>query len=574
MRSAKAVVSENFARYGRGGASMPYTTATAPSQSRQHTLTSLKRWSVANKELPAVSQIRAVHVYDFDNTLFLSPLPNPQLWHGSTIGHIQSESHFANGGWWHDPNILSATGKGLEAEELRAWEGWWNENILRLVRYSMEQKDALTVLLTGRSEAGFAELIKRMVASQKLDFDMVSLKPEVGPDGRRFPSTGAFKHAFLGDLVHTYDQAEEIRIYEDRPKHVKGFRDHFEEMNRKLQSGHGHASRKPITAEVIQVSEGSTYLDPVNEAAEVQRMINSHNLALRSPSLAKFKGYQRYMRIKRTIIYTGYLISQNDSNRMIEQVLSPLVPNGLAESNDLKYMANNILITPRPAAHSVLDKVGGIGKKINWQVTGTAVYENRVFAARVSPIPATEQVYTENPVPLIVLAVRKGARPVEASKITNWQPVSPNHALVFETEVGEKVILRVDDDDKAGPPRGPKNPRKRYLQDREEQHAHPSTAYSASHETQSHGFHPYQRPGGDNRSYNDDSSPKRGAYRGRGRGSGRGRGQAARGGRGRGRGAREGGANPFYKSLDDYSNAYEGSYENKGGNNGGYPMDY
>ena len=168
--------------------------------------------------------------------MFLSPLPNPQLWHGGTIGQLQSEGIFANGGWWHDPSILSATGRGAELEEPRGWEGWWNENIvrlsgvfmtyqystdkyqLRLVRLSMQQKDALTVLLTGRSEDGFGDIIKRMVASQKLEFDLIGLKPEVGPNNQRFPSTMVFKRTFLEDLVLTYDQAEEIRVYEDRPK--------------------------------------------------------------------------------------------------------------------------------------------------------------------------------------------------------------------------------------------------------------------------------------------------------------------------------------------------------------------
>lgn len=87
---------------------------------------------------------------------------------------------------------------------------------LSLVKLSMEQKDALTVLLTGRGEANFAELIKRMVRSQKLDFDLMGLKPEVGPSGQRFPSTMNFKQRFLEDLILTYEQAEEVRVYEDR----------------------------------------------------------------------------------------------------------------------------------------------------------------------------------------------------------------------------------------------------------------------------------------------------------------------------------------------------------------------
>ncbi len=82
----------------------------------------------------------------------------------------------------------------------------------------MKQKDALTVLLTGRSEAGFSEVVKRIVESRNLHFDLICLKPEVGPNGERFRSTMEFKQNFLTDIVLTYEQADEIRVYEDRPK--------------------------------------------------------------------------------------------------------------------------------------------------------------------------------------------------------------------------------------------------------------------------------------------------------------------------------------------------------------------
>jgi hypothetical protein len=82
----------------------------------------------------------------------------------------------------------------------------------------MKQKDALTVLLTGRGEEKFADIIKRMANSRNLDFDLVCLKPEVGPNNQRFPSTMNFKQTFLEDLMLTYKQADEIRVYEDRQK--------------------------------------------------------------------------------------------------------------------------------------------------------------------------------------------------------------------------------------------------------------------------------------------------------------------------------------------------------------------
>lgn len=87
-----------------------------------------------------------------------------------------------------------------------------------LVELSIKQKDALTILLTGRGEQNFADLIKRIVASKKLPFDMVCLKPQAGPNNQTFSSTMKYKQEILKDLVHTYKDAEEIRVYEDRPR--------------------------------------------------------------------------------------------------------------------------------------------------------------------------------------------------------------------------------------------------------------------------------------------------------------------------------------------------------------------
>ena len=57
-----------------------------------------------------------------------------------------------------------------------------------------------------------------MVASKKLEFDMVCLKPQKGPTGQRFTSTMQYKTALLEELIYTYRDAKEIKIYEDRPK--------------------------------------------------------------------------------------------------------------------------------------------------------------------------------------------------------------------------------------------------------------------------------------------------------------------------------------------------------------------
>lgn len=348
---------------------------------------------------------------------------------------------------------------------------------------------------------------------------------------------------------------------------VKSFRDYFERLNRGFQL-ETPVSRKPITAEVIQVAEGCMYLSPVTEAAEVQRMINSHNHTVRSTARNDTRSPYGQLGIKRTVFYTGYLLSNDDSSRLISQVLNPLLPTGLAESNDLKYMANCILITPRPAPQFILDKAGGIGKKVNWLVTGTAVFENRVWAARLAPIPEDEKYYTDNPYPVVVLAVRKGARPSDAARIHNWQPVSSDKALNIETFVGEKVVLRIEEER----PHESECPgqfmnrshKRRFQQERDEDILYPQSSRNGYSDSQGRSGHYYSRQG-DNRHYHDEA-PRRGSHRGRGRGNGRGRGHSGRGGRGRGRGRDPG--PPNYRSLDDHA-GYDGPEERGGGGGGG-----
>ncbi|KFH40919.1 hypothetical protein ACRE_083750 [Hapsidospora chrysogenum ATCC 11550] len=402
--------------------------------SSHFTLTALSRWSILNKQLPPVDKIRVLHIYDFDNTLFKTPTPNPSLWLGQTIGSLANPDIFANGGWWHDNRILAATGEGVEKEEPRAWKGWWNEKIVELVRLSMKQPDALTVLLTGRSEQNFSQLIKRIVDSKGLEFDMIGLKPKVSPTNQRFQSTMHFKQLFINAMLETYVNAEDLRIYEDRPKHTKGFREFLAEYNRRQAIA---PTRGPVAAEVIQVAELSTNLDPVVEVAEIQHMINHHN------SLVANDPTKSALRIKKTVFFTSYMIKPEDSQKLMKLAQVPQGKRG----HDLIYHGNNILICPRPCPPKIQEKVGGMGNKMLWEATGIACYQDRIWAVRMRPIPPEAKYHTENPVPLVVMALRRGARPIDAAKIEKWEGIPPHESFTIETTVGEKVVLRIESDD-------------------------------------------------------------------------------------------------------------------------------
>lgn len=468
--------------------------------------------------------------------VFKTPLPNPSLWQGQTIGLLSSQDIFINGGWWHDNRILAATGEGIEKEEPRAWEGWWNDKIVDLVRLSIKQPDAICILLTGRSEQNFADLVKRIVASKGLEFDMVGLKPQVGPANQRFQSTMHFKQIFLDAVMQTYRGAQELRIYEDRPKHSKGFREFFAEWNRRQTR---QPTRGPLVAEVIQVADSSTHLNPVVEVAEVQHMINYHN-HVAPAGHAKGK-----LRIKKTVYFTSYMVAPEDSQKLVQLAQIPTNVN----SNDLIIHGNNILICPRPCPASILEKVGGLGSKMKWQVSGIGCYNDNIWAARLRPIPANAKFHSDNPVPLVVLALRKGAKPIDASKINHWQAISVEHSFTIHTTVGEKVILRIEGDD-------PKEDEYESLfanKSSKRKHTADDDRTSRNHGAGHHGGR-------------NDARGHHTSSRGRGRG-GRDRGGRGgnRGGRSKGRG---GGGFHNYRSLDDVEPkprqngpSYQGGYD-------------
>ncbi|RMZ88719.1 hypothetical protein DV736_g4052, partial [Chaetothyriales sp. CBS 134916] len=427
-----------------------------------YSATGLKRWSSKPKQIPDPQVIKSLHVYDFDNTLFCSPLPNPQIWYLGTISFLQTPEAMTFGGWWHDPSILAATGEGIDKEEPKAWAGHWNETVVELVKCSMQDPDALTVLLTGRSDTQFADLINRICNAKQLDFDLVVLKPEIGPTGEQYSSTMAFKQAFLHDLVFTYKTADDIKIYEDRPKHVKAFRDYFDKLNKSFLShpvDQPAPPRKPINCEVIHVCELRSALDPKAEIEVTQKAIERHNQAVANGGPIPYKCSKKRLRIEENYLYFAYLINETDSARLISltNVLGHLI-----DSGEVKYLASSILIAPYKPGRDLVQKVGGRGKKVMWQVNGISKLEDRIWAARVVPVDPNDPVHTQDQTPVVVLAIRRGSRPIEASRIQNWQPVSPDKAFMFQTTVGDKVMLKIEEvgDGNIGPRTGDRNRRR------------------------------------------------------------------------------------------------------------------
>ena len=187
------------------------------------------------------------------------------------------------------------------------------------------------------------------------------------------------------------------------------------------------------------MAPASTTLDPLTETVQVQKMIQSHNLAVSSGAAPA--GSKPWC-LKRNILYSGYLIDPADSDKLlnIANLDAPTI-----QEESLRTMANCVLITSRPLNGPLREKVGGLGAKLKWRVVALGVYNQKVWAARVEPVPLTAPFAVEGDVPCVVLARKFDARPFDATRIETWSPIPPDKQIEFDTVVGEKVLLRVEE---------------------------------------------------------------------------------------------------------------------------------
>lgn len=229
---------------------------------------------------------------------------------------------------------------------------------------------------------------------------------------------------------------------------VTGFRAFLEDLNQGLLADNSLNARRPIKAEVVAVSEQDKYLDPVDELAEVQKLINAHNIAFRNGTLPGPRDRWKSWQIKRNVLFTGHLVDeQSDIDKLL--ALADLPTSDAKDDQGIRTMGNNIMITPRPATGPILKRAGGMGHKIQWQTTAIAkVINPELWAVQVHPVDRREKPFTMNNPPVIVLGLRGGSRPADVNRIQprDWQVIPQDQQMRFWTTVAEKVLLTLEEE--------------------------------------------------------------------------------------------------------------------------------
>ncbi|KAI1315922.1 hypothetical protein EDD11_000172 [Mortierella claussenii] len=391
-----------------------------------------------------------VDVFDFDQTLFQSPLPNPALWDPSFLG-ILTSWNYCGTGWWHNPGTLEL---GPEAEAT-CWEGWWNEEIVQKVHESSRDPGCLTVLLTGRNGPTFGQKLIEMVNRKGMDFDLIATKPTtvarikensidnnnsinnhtskkttaVSPTKRvsskaveRYLKVHTFntKHDFLYNILYEYPSIRSMRLWDDRPCQIAKFR----------QVGQEWLDNKMLDHfEITAVQEPLLFMDPARETELVLKMVEANNQqvdieASGGPFLVPGVGpiprtrpelndrniwdpYETYVpqtRIKievtKVVRYTGVMFSEavqrffnerfgNGDVQQRQQHQWIQQPDALSGQDLAKWVVPDdlhVTLCLGTATEEHLQSIGGLGATVLVEVDAVGQCEERIWALRVKEL--------------------------------------------------------------------------------------------------------------------------------------------------------------------------------------------
>ncbi|KAI8332296.1 hypothetical protein BC941DRAFT_437166, partial [Chlamydoabsidia padenii] len=249
-----------------------------------------------NNEFNSSPQPTKLAVFDFDSTLFLSPLFSGNLWDSWFVNAATTEN-LIGPGFWRDirslildnTDTITSTTATDAAQNLvkSAWKGWWNEDVVVEARRAIEDSLTLAVVLTGRRVHPFANLIKQMLTSKNLHFDILGLRPDPPttattnsnihhlldfneiPD--TFMTTMDFKLCFILHLRSKVKTLQDIVMWDDRPSHLPVFEKYVATL---VQQGYfKQGSVKSVVAVRPRYNEKW-------EINLVNKMVESHNHAL------------------------------------------------------------------------------------------------------------------------------------------------------------------------------------------------------------------------------------------------------------------------------------------------------
>jgi hypothetical protein len=143
-----------------------------------------------------------LNVFDFDGTLFNSPEP-PTDWKKS------------RGSWYYEL-------KSLSQELIGDGSRFWNRRVVSDALKCLLDDKSITILLTGRNQRNFDEIVKELITSAGLNFDYVKLNPG--------GNTESFKINEIKKILDSNYRIKTIEFWDDNEEYLQTYKNTFEDL--------------------------------------------------------------------------------------------------------------------------------------------------------------------------------------------------------------------------------------------------------------------------------------------------------------------------------------------------------
>ncbi|KAJ1969710.1 hypothetical protein IWQ62_000450 [Dispira parvispora] len=377
---------------------------------------------LATLDTDTSERFTSLRIFDFDNTLYKSPVPSPWLWDTKLIGKLLSTDI----GWYHDPRTLSPP-------YVVPRMGDYNPLVLAEARRSLADPQCLTVLLTGRNDKKFRTSLNAILRKARLHFDIVFLKDvpsifthENRPSWDESPAspiaivpTFSYKTLVIDLLLDAFPSVKDLHIWEDRTHHRQRFRSYAQRL---VQSG------RLVSSTVPRFKPAIGYMPMHLETQLVHALVGDYNARQQA------------------------LVVSN-STTSVPNPLSPdhvLVPGPLSDLSELRSPSlgtvfggsgvlspTEVTLSPQPSLSSATPP----HLVLQSYVDRTELkFSNQSFHTLLSALPLSiEHLYTQ--VPLALLC--KGALTETLQKYLNTCTV-PNVKTRYNLDVTVDSVAQVD----------------------------------------------------------------------------------------------------------------------------------
>lgn len=312
-----------------------------------------------------------LNIFDFDNTLFRSPEPNPKLWGRKLLGKLKSTLEEHGGGWYQ--NTATLTEKYIDLNN-------FIEETVSEVEKSIADINAVTALLTGRNIA-YNDIIKNIIARKGLVFDYFGLKFT--------GKTLDFKYGFIKNTIQDIEskgkKVKFINIWEDREDHVKKFKEFLNTLG--------------IPNEVHEVTNGRYHMPEEYEKEIVKQLAEEY-----------FKMHGKELNLERKPNY--YAVVLDDSSRLALLNAVKVPENWIVKAHHMT------IVPPKMVGRLLLWIKNNMGKEVSMTVEAIGL-SDKALAVKVS----SNDVKCLNSIPHITVAVSPEGKAKDSNSIQHWENV-------------------------------------------------------------------------------------------------------------------------------------------------------